>query len=45
MMITCILAPFIWILWIVQMIFCILAAVKVSDGGPYRYPVAMRLVK
>jgi uncharacterized Tic20 family protein len=30
---------------IVDLIFCILAAVAVSNGQDYRYPFALRLVK
>lgn len=32
------------LLWIVNLVFCILAAVKVSQEGSYRYPFALRLV-
>lgn len=28
-----------------NIVFCILAAIKANDGIPYRYPVAIRLVK
>jgi uncharacterized Tic20 family protein len=33
-----------WLLWIVNLVFCIIAAVKVSSDGSYRYPFALRLV-
>ena len=33
-----------WVLWIVNLVFCIVAAVKVSSEGTYRYPFALRLV-
>jgi uncharacterized protein len=31
-------------LWFVNLIFCIIAAVKVSNDGHYRYPFALRLL-
>jgi uncharacterized Tic20 family protein len=34
-----------WILGIVQLILVIIAAIRVSDGTPYRYPFCLRLVK
>ncbi len=33
-----------WLLWIINLVFCIVAAVKVSSEGSYRYPFALRLV-
>lgn len=33
------------IVWIVNLIFCILAGVKANEGVAYRYPFAVRLVK
>lgn len=33
-----------WILLIVNLVFCIMAALKVSETGSYRYPFALRLV-
>jgi len=33
------------ILWIVNLVFCILAAVAISSKGSYRYPFALRLIK
>jgi uncharacterized Tic20 family protein len=34
-----------FIVWIVNLVFCILAAVAVSNKGSYRYPFALRLIK
>ena len=33
------------VLWIVNLIFCILAAMKANEGVAYRYPFALRLIK
>jgi uncharacterized Tic20 family protein len=33
-----------WLLWIANLVLCIIAAVKVSAEGSYRYPFALRLV-
>lgn len=33
-----------WLLWLANLILCIIAAVKVSSEGSYRYPFALRLV-
>ena len=33
------------ILWLVNLIFCILAGVKANEGVAYRYPFALRLIK
>ena len=33
-----------FLLWIVNIVFCILAAVAVSKGENYRYPFALRLI-
>ena len=32
------------LLWILNLVFCILAAVAVSKGENYRYPFALRLI-
>ena len=32
------------LLWIVNVVFCIMAAVKVSSDGHYRYPFTLRLI-
>jgi len=34
-----------WIVGMVNLILCIVAAVKASEGKVYRYPIAIRLVK
>jgi uncharacterized protein len=34
-----------WILGIVNLVLVIIAAIRVSDGVPYRYPLCLRLVK
>ncbi|WP_433676758.1 DUF4870 domain-containing protein [Microbacterium gorillae] len=34
-----------WLLWVANVVFCILAAVKVNGGGSYRYPVNFRFIK
>ncbi len=36
---------FLWILGLVNLVLVIIAAVRVSDGVPYRYPFSLRLVK
>lgn len=41
LLIGAILSP---LLWLANLIFCIIAAVKVSSNGSYRYPFALRLV-
>ena len=33
-----------WLLWLANLVLCIIAAVKVSSDGSYRYPFALRLV-
>lgn len=33
-----------FLVWIVNIVFCVLAAVQVSSRGSYRYPFALRLV-
>ncbi len=33
------------LVWIVNLVFCIIAAVRVSSDGSYRYPFALRLIK
>jgi uncharacterized protein len=33
------------ILWIVNLVFCIIAAVAVNDGKSYKYPVNFRIIK
>jgi len=36
---------FLWILGVVERVLVIIAAIRVSDGTPYRYPFCLRLVK
>ena len=33
------------VVWIVNLIFCILAGIKANEGVAYRYPFAIRLIK
>ncbi|MBS0383040.1 MAG: DUF4870 domain-containing protein [Proteobacteria bacterium] len=33
-----------WLLWLANLVFCILAAVAVNSKGSYRYPFALRLI-
>ena len=33
------------VVWLVNLIFCILAGVKANGGEAYRYPIAIRLIK
>lgn len=33
-----------WLLWIVNLVFCIWAAIRVSNAGSVRYPYNLRLV-
>ncbi|CBA16934.1 DUF4870 domain-containing protein [Xanthomonas albilineans] len=33
------------ILWVLNLVFCILAAIKANEGVAYRYPFALRLIK
>lgn len=35
----------IWLVWLADIIFCIMAAIKASNGENYRYPVSWRLIK
>jgi uncharacterized protein len=34
-----------WILGVLNLILVVIAAIRVSDGTPYRYPFCLRLVK
>src|SRR6185437_7057641 len=34
-----------WILGVVNLVLVVIAAIRVSDGTPYRYPFCLRLVK
>jgi len=38
-------APLIFILFIVDIVFCIIAGMKANDGVAYRYPLTIRLIK
>ncbi|HRG50700.1 MAG TPA: DUF4870 domain-containing protein, partial [Pseudomonadales bacterium] len=31
--------------WLIHIVFCIMGAVAVSDGKPFRVPFALRLIK
>jgi len=33
-----------WLLWLANLVLCIIAAIKVSSTGTYRYPFTLRLV-
>ena len=33
------------IVWVVNLVFCILAGIKANEGVAYRYPFALRLIK
>lgn len=33
------------VIWIVNIVFCVLAAIGVSNSGSYRYPFAFRLIQ
>ena len=33
------------LIWIVNLIFCIIAGIKANEGVAYRYPFALRLIK
>ncbi|MFO1507579.1 MAG: DUF4870 domain-containing protein [Lysobacterales bacterium] len=37
-------ALLIWLVWLFNLVFCILAAVKTSSDGGYRYPFTLRLI-
>jgi hypothetical protein len=44
--VTCGVGAFLYpILWVVNLIFCIMGAMKAKDGIAYRYPFAIRLIK
>jgi uncharacterized Tic20 family protein len=36
---------FLWIPWLMQLVFCIIAAIKASDLKLFRYPFTLRLIK
>ncbi len=33
------------VVWVVNLVFCIMAAMAVNRGEDYRYPIALRLIK
>ncbi len=33
------------LVWVLQLVFCIVAGIKANDGKRYRYPFAIRLIK
>lgn len=35
----------VWVVWIINLVFAIIAGVKVNGGGSYRYPVNIRWIK
>lgn len=42
---ACIGGPAVFILWILDLVCTIVAAVKASNGEPYRYPLSIRFIK
>jgi uncharacterized Tic20 family protein len=36
---------FLWVPWIMDLVFCIIAALKASENKVYRYPLTIRLLK
>jgi len=43
--ILCIGVPLLFAIPVVDVVFCIIASVKASNGVAYRYPVSLRLIK
>ena len=41
----CIGVPLLFAIPVVNLVFCIIASVKVSKGVAYRYPISLRLIK
>lgn len=35
---------FMWIIWLLNVVFCIIAAISTSKGEAYRYPFCLRLI-
>jgi uncharacterized Tic20 family protein len=33
------------LVWILNLVFCIIAGIKANEGVSYRYPFALRLIK
>lgn len=38
-------ALLIWLVWLADIICCILAAIKTSKGENFRYPITLRIIK
>jgi uncharacterized Tic20 family protein len=36
---------FLWIPWLIQLVACIVAAIRASEEKLYRYPLTLRLIK
>jgi uncharacterized Tic20 family protein len=36
---------FLWVPWLLQLVFCIIASIKASDLKLFRYPFTLRLIK
>jgi hypothetical protein len=36
---------FLWVPWVIQLIYCIVAGIRASDLKLYRYPFTIRLIK
>lgn len=47
MILTIILIGFLlaFLVWLFNLVFCILAAIKINSGGTYKYPMTLRLIK
>ena len=43
--VLCIGVPLLFAIPVVDLVFCIIASVKASNGVAYRYPVSLRLIK
>jgi uncharacterized Tic20 family protein len=43
-MFTCLIIPFPVVVWLAEIVLGIVAAVKASEGQPYRYPLTLRLI-
>jgi len=41
---TCIAVPMFFVLWVVELVFSILASIAAMNGQPYRHPICWRLV-
>lgn len=36
---------FLWVPWLIQLVACIVAAIRASEEKLYRYPLTLRLIK